>query len=67
MLVKEFAPLHKWAPYFFLRNGMQRGFRVLCVHLTLNDLEVNTCHAGLKKQLPPPIHFTVHIVALEWP
>lgn len=46
---------------------MQRGFRVLCVHLTLNDLEVNTCHAGLKKQLPPPIHFTVHTVALEWP
>lgn len=53
--------------FFFLRNGMQRGFRVLCVYLTLNDLEVNTCRAGSKKQLPPPINFTVHTVALEWP
>lgn len=34
--------------------------------LTLNDLEQNIYHAGLKIQLPP-IQFAEHTEALEWP
>lgn len=36
------------------------------MHLTWNDLEENTYHAGLKIQLPP-IQFAEHTEALECP